>query len=349
MKRSYKTLSTLRIENISKSFGGKNVLRDISLSINEGEFVSLLGPSGCGKTTLFKLIAGLEAPDSGSIFIGGKCCDNIPARKRGALIVFQDYGLFPHMTVMQNIEFGLTAQKITRSERSTRSAKMLELVQLSEKSGSYPHELSGGQKQRVALARACVLEPKVLLLDEPFSNLDTNLKEAMREFVLELQRTLKITTILVTHDKEEAFMTSQRVAVIFDGRIQQFDSPFQIYSEPKTKLVADFIGETNYIDGNVINGKFICPLGSFEATDYPSGAAEMMLKFDKISLSKIPLNGQNISPCKVTDKKYKGGTTTYKVAIKELILTLNSSDDSFEVGEEAFIQPEINTISLFMK
>ena len=335
-------MSKLRLENLSKSFGENIVLRDISLSIDEGEFVSLLGPSGCGKTTLFKIIAGLETPDSGSVFIGDNCCDHIPARKRGAVIVFQDYGLFPHMTVTQNIEFGLMARKISRAERAAKSARMLELVQLGEKAASYPHELSGGQKQRVALARACVLEPNVLLLDEPFSNLDANLKDAMRDFVLTLQRALKITTILVTHDKEEAFMTSQRVAVIFDGRIQQFDTPLQIYSNPLTKQVADFIGEANYIDGNVSGGFFICPLGRFDAGNRPDGAAQMLLRYDHIALDRT-----NGFPCTVTQKKYKGGTTTYRVKAAEQCLTLNSSDNSFEPGQEAFVRPTADTAAFF--
>jgi len=335
-------LSKLRLENLSKSFGENSVLREISLSIDEGEFVSLLGPSGCGKTTLFKLIAGLETPDSGSVFIGDTCCDNIPARKRGAVIVFQDYGLFPHMTVAQNIEFGLMARKASRTERAAKSAQMLELVQLGEKSASYPHELSGGQKQRVALARACVLEPNVLLLDEPFSNLDANLKDVMRDFVLTLQRSLKITTILVTHDREEAFMTSQRVAVIFDGRIQQFDTPERIYSSPLTKQVADFIGEVNYIEGTVSGGFFTCPLGRFDAAGHPDGTAQMMLRYGHIALNRT-----DGIPCTVTGKKYKGGTTTYSVRATGQCLALNSGDNSFEDGQEAFVKITTDTAALF--
>jgi iron(III) transport system ATP-binding protein len=335
-------LSSLRIENVSKSFGANSVLRNISLSIDGGEFVSLLGPSGCGKTTLFKLIAGLQTPDSGSIFIGGACCDHVPARKRGAVIVFQDYGLFPHMTVTQNIEFGLMARKMSRTERAAKSANMLELVQLGEKARCYPHELSGGQKQRVALARACVLEPNVLLLDEPFSNLDTNLKEVMREFVLSLQHTLKITTILVTHDKEEAFMTSQRVAVIFDGSIQQFDTPLQIYSNPLTRQVADFIGEANYIEGTVYGGVFTCPLGHFDAAGQMDGAAQMMLRYGQIVLGR-----SSGVPCTVIEKKYKGCTTEYRVAAGGQRLTLNSGDNNFEAGQQAFVRVIAESLVFF--
>jgi iron(III) transport system ATP-binding protein len=304
------------------------------MRIEEGEFVSVLGPSGCGKTTLLKLIAGLEVPDSGSVFMGGNCCDHIPARKRGAVIVFQDCGLFPHMTVTQNIEFGLMAKKISRAERAQKSARMLDLMQLGDKAVCYPGELSGGQKQRVALARACVLEPNALLLDEPFSSLDTSLKDVTYEFVVMLQRTLKITTILVTHDKKEAFMLSQRVAVISDGRIQQFDTPQRIYNHPLTRQAADFIGEANYIDGNVSDGVFICPLGKFDAAGCHNGSAQLMLRYDQIVLERT-----NGFPCTILEKIYKGGTTTYRITVMGYCLTVNSYDNGFEPGQEAFVRP----------
>ena len=301
-----------------------------------------MGPSGCGKTTLLKLIAGLEVTDSGSVFIGGVCCDNIPARKRGAVMVFQDYGLFPHMTVTQNIEFGLLARKISRTERAIKTANMLELMQLGEKAASYPNELSGGQKQRVALARACITEPNVLLLDEPFSNLDTSLKAVVYDFVLMLQSTLKITTVFVTHDKEEAFMLSQRVAVILDGRIQQFDTPRQIYSSPLTRQVADFIGEANYVDGIVSGGFFICPLGRFDASGRPDGQVQLMLRYDQIVIDHANENTNGFR-CTIVEKKYKGRTTTYRVMLIDSVntdsvyLTLNSPNSIFEPGQEAFV------------
>ena len=329
-------MSELKLDSLCKSFGSNHVLSDISMHIKEGEFVSLLGPSGCGKTTLLKLIAGLEAPDSGSIFIDGVCCDNVAAQKRGAVMVFQDYGLFPHMTVKQNIEFGLRARKIPRAERAEKITNMLELMQLSEKSEFCPSELSGGQKQRVALARACILEPNVLLLDEPFSNLDTNLKDAIYDFVLKLQHKLGITTIFVTHDKEESFMLSQRVAVILDGRIQQFDTPDQIYSNPSTRQVADFIGEVNYIKGNVSDGVFTCPLGRFIASGRQDGTAVLMLRYDHFVLDRT--SGFS---CAVLEKKYKGRTTTYCVSVKdreEVQFCFNSPDNSFEPGQEVAVR-----------
>ena len=329
----------LRIENMNKYFGKNHVLKDISMNIRKGEFVSILGPSGCGKTTLLKLIAGLELPDNGSIFIDGKNCAGIPARKRGAVIVFQDYGLFPHMTVRQNIEFGLVVRKISRAECAEKFNYIAEVMQVADKAGCYPRELSGGQKQRVALARACVLEPNLLLLDEPFSNLDTGLKDVMREFVLDMQRKLGITTALVTHDKEEAFMLSQRVAVILDGRICQFDKPQKIYLSPLSMQVANFIGEANYIEGNLYDGKFFCIFGNFDASGI-SGQACLMLRWDHLNISREKHEGW-IS-CKILDKVFKGRTTTYRVVTDHAPvceLRLNCADCSLSPGDSAYIKP----------
>ncbi|MCL2168986.1 MAG: ABC transporter ATP-binding protein [Defluviitaleaceae bacterium] len=325
-------MTKLRLENITKKFGSNHVLHDVSIDISEGEFVSVLGPSGCGKTTLLKIISGLEMPCTGGIFIGGNCCKNIPAKNRGAVIVFQDYGLFPHMTVEANIEFGLVARKEKRTERMKKVAKMLEIMQIADKAKSLPHQLSGGQKQRVALARACVLQPNILLLDEPFSNLDTALKDSMRGFVQEMQRKLGITTILVTHDKEEAFMLSSRVAVLLDGHIQQFDTPKQIYASPKTKKIADFIGEANYIDGTVKNGIFTCIFGNFP-TEKSEG--QLMLRYSQLSL-----NQDDGVPCKIIEKSFKGHTTTYTVELYshgQIQLKVNSPNNTLSIDDHACV------------
>ena len=336
-------MSVLNIENLCKSFGKNRVLDGISIRIEEGEMVSLLGPSGCGKTTLLKLIAGLETADSGNIYIDEVLCNRIPAGKRGAVMVFQDYSLFPHMTVAQNIEFGLLARKMNRIERNAKSEKMLELMQLSEKSSCYPGELSGGQKQRVALARACVLEPKLLLLDEPFSSLDAGLKDVLYEFVLMLQRKLGITTIFVTHDREEAFVLSQKVAIIFNGIIQQYDTPRQIYANPRTRQTADFIGEANYIDGIAANGIFSCFLGQFESPDIPDGPAQIMFRYDHLILDR-----KNGFPCIILEKKYRGRTTTYHVKTESgHFLKINSGDDSFNCGEKVFVKAAGSTCCFF--
>jgi len=333
-------LSELRIENINKYFGDNHVIKGISMNINKGEFVSLLGPSGCGKTTLLKLIAGLETPTSGSIFIGGENCDSIPARKRGAVIVFQDYALFPHMTVRQNIEFGLVARKASKAERAEKCDYISEVMQISDKAGFYPRELSGGQKQRVALARACVLDPRLLLLDEPFSNLDTGLKDVMREFVSDMQRKLGVTTILVTHDKEEAFMLSQYVAVMLDGRISQFDEPRRIYENPSSMQVADFIGEANYVGGSVSNGVFSCVFGDFDAK-VADGQACLMLRYDHLVISRESRESrEGWAPCKVLEKVFKGSTTTYRISIDDESgkFKLNSPDSGFNPGDTAYVK-----------
>jgi len=335
----------VHIKNISKSFNGQPVLKEIDMKINLGEFVSILGPSGCGKTTLLKIIAGLEEQDEGSIFINEGCVDQVAAKNRGAVIVFQDYGLFPHMTVKQNIEFGLLAKKVPKKEREQKSASMLKIMQIPDKGNHYPGELSGGQKQRVALARACVLEPNVLLLDESFSSLDTALKEDMREFTSNLHRKLGITTVLVTHDKEEAFMLSNRVAVFLEGRLQQFDTPSNIYHRPNTIAVADFIGEANYIKGLVSHGVFSCLLGEFPAGEIADGKACLMLRYDQL---KVVESG-GISTL-VLDKKYKGKTTTYTVQCQErpdLVLKVNTSNDDIEMGDIIQLQARKGTGVVF--
>ena len=349
----------LQVKDIYKAFSDDQVLNGVFLDIEQGAFVSLLGPSGCGKTTLLKVIAGLEVPESGSIFINGTCCDDLPARKRGAVIVFQDYGLFPHMTVAQNIAFGLVAQKKEKSERDQKISHMLDVMQISEKANSYPHELSGGQKQRVALARACILEPNVLLLDEPFSNLDTGLRDVMREFVQELQRKLGITTILVTHDKEEAFMLSQKVAVIFDGLVQQYDTPIEIYTRPKTKQISDFIGDANYIDGALQGKYFECPFGKFEAHGIQNRSietvdiqkcepnieqndkAKLMVRYDQFQMeTSCELDTANAVKCEILEKTFKGRVTTYRTKPLEGLdaeIRINTSNANFEQGDKVFV------------
>ncbi|MCC5910491.1 MAG: ABC transporter ATP-binding protein, partial [Clostridiaceae bacterium] len=201
-------MSEIVLKGISKTFQDKKILDQIDITIGEGEMISLLGPSGCGKTTTLKIIAGLIDPDEGELLLNNKSVLKIPVEKRGAVIVFQDYLLFPHLTVEGNIEFGLKMAKINKNVRKEKTKEMLALMELEGQGHKYPNELSGGQRQRVALARALAIEPKVLLLDEPFSNLDLRLRETMREFVCRIQKKLNITTVLVTHDKEEALMTS---------------------------------------------------------------------------------------------------------------------------------------------
>ncbi len=235
----------LELRNISKAFKRQEVLSGIDLDIYDGEFLTLLGPSGCGKTTILRLIGGFEMPDAGIITMQGHDISALPANRRGSNTVFQSYALFPHMSVFENIAFGLKMQKLPKEEVAVRVHEMLEMVQLSEHAAKKPSQLSGGQQQRVAIARAVVNRPKILLLDESLSALDYKLRKAMQIELKQLQRRLGITFLFVTHDQEEALSMSDRIAVMNQGRIEQIGSPKEIYEEPKTLFVARFIGEAN--------------------------------------------------------------------------------------------------------
>lgn len=237
--------------NVSKRFGTVTALDNVSLQVIEGEFFSLLGPSGCGKTTSLRLIAGFESPTEGKIIIAGKQQDNSPPHKRPVNTVFQNYALFPHMNVFQNVSFGLEMDGILSAQRRKLVAEILELVRLPGLEDRRPNQLSGGQQQRVALARALIKNPKVLLLDEPLGALDLKLRKAMQIELKYLQTRLGITFVYVTHDQEEALTMSDRIAVMNDGIIQQIGFPQEIYENPANRFVADFIGETNFIPGIV--------------------------------------------------------------------------------------------------
>ena len=242
----------LELKNIKKSFTpGEDVLDDICLTVARGEFVTLLGSSGCGKTTTLRIIAGLEQTDSGSVWINGQDVTKLPPDKRDVNTVFQNYALFPHMNVAENIGYGLKLRKVPRGEIKKKVAQMLELVQLEGYEKRKPSELSGGQKQRVAIARALVNNPKVLLLDEPLGALDLQLRRAMQIELKHLQKKLGITFIYITHDQEEAINMSDRIAVMKDGRIEQIGTPDEIYNHPQTSYVATFVGNANILKGTV--------------------------------------------------------------------------------------------------
>lgn len=241
--------SFIDIVGVSKSFGGVKAVDDISLSVHQGEFFSLLGPSGCGKTTLLRILGGLETPGSGRVMIDGQDITDMPAHLRPTNMVFQNYAIFPHLNVEQNVAYGLRQQKLSRDEQIEKVSAALAMVKLEgfEKRGA--DEMSGGQKQRVALARALIKRPKVLLLDEPLGALDKKLREEMQIELRMLQQQVGITFVFVTHDQEEALTLSDRVAVMGEGRILQMDSPRQIYERPKSREVADFIGQMNLLSG----------------------------------------------------------------------------------------------------
>jgi putative spermidine/putrescine transport system ATP-binding protein len=241
----------VQLEQVSKGFGGVVAVSDVSLDVRPGELLVLLGPSGCGKTTMLRLIAGLEEPTAGIIRIAGQVVNGVPPYDRDTALVFQNWALFPHKTVADNIAFGLRMRRVPAPERRRKVREALDLVRLPEVGERMPGQLSGGQQQRVALARALVVEPRVLLMDEPLSNLDLKLRQQMRVEIKQIQQRLKITTIFVTHDQTEALELADRVAVLNEGRTEQIGSPAELYERPRTRFVADFIGESNVIAGAI--------------------------------------------------------------------------------------------------
>ncbi len=240
-------MAQVELRHISKSYPGVQALDDVDLDIESGEFFTLLGPSGCGKTTLLRTVAGFIRQDTGEVRVAGRRIDDMPAYRRDIGLVFQDYAIFPHMTVGDNVAFGLRNRRRPRQEIAERVARALELVRLGGHAGRLPHQLSGGQQQRVGLARAIVIEPQILLMDEPLSNLDAKLRIELRDDIRDLQRSLGITTIYVTHDQEEALVLSDRICVMQGGHIHQIGTPWEIYAEPATLFVASFVGTMNVI------------------------------------------------------------------------------------------------------
>ena len=244
-------MSFLTIGHLEKSFGANRVVKDFNLSVEKGEFISLLGPSGCGKTTVLRMVAGFEVPTSGSITIDGQEVTGLRANARNIGMMFQAYALFPNLTVADNVAFGLRVKGVGRAEREARVAEMLALIGLPDKGPSYPFQLSGGQQQRVALARALAPRPRVLLLDEPLSALDAKVRVSLRNEIRAIQRDLGITTIFVTHDQEEALSISDRIVVMNGGIAEQVGTPFDIYNHPRTRFVANFVGTLNTFDVRV--------------------------------------------------------------------------------------------------
>jgi iron(III) transport system ATP-binding protein len=245
-------MTSITLDHISKGFPGVRALEDVNLVIAPGEFFTLLGPSGCGKTTLLRTIAGFYQQDAGRVLLGDQCIDGVPPHRRDTGMVFQSYAVFPHMTVFQNVAFGLAARGVRGAEARERVARALAMARLSGYEKRTPDQLSGGQQQRVGLARAMVIEPRVLLMDEPLSNLDAKLRIEMRAEIRDIQRQLGTTTVYVTHDQEEALVISDRIAVMKSGVVQQVGKPWEIYKEPANTFVASFVGNTNFIAGSVL-------------------------------------------------------------------------------------------------
>lgn len=257
------------INNVTKKYGDFIAIEDMSFKINKGEFFTLLGPSGCGKTTLLRMIAGFNTIEGGDILFGSMSISKIPAHKRDIGMVFQNYAIFPHLSIYDNVAYGLKARKVPKKDAHTRIMSALEAVRIDQLKDRMPHELSGGQQQRVALARAIVIEPKILLMDEPLSNLDAKLRVQMRSTIKKLQAKLGITTIYVTHDQEEALAISDRIAVMNLGKVMQIGSPDEVYRRPQNEFVAGFIGTSNFLKGEIVEstqGKLIIDLFSYQFT-----------------------------------------------------------------------------------
>ena len=276
-------MSYIQFENIHKYFGAAHVLKGINLGVEYGELVTLLGPSGCGKSTLLRCLAGLEQVSEGKIFLDGKDITNLTPKQRDSGMVFQQYSLFPNMTVRQNVAFGLQIQKLDKTTIENKVKDMLEIVGLSDKINQYPRQLSGGQQQRVALARAIVMDPKVLLLDEPLSAIDALLRKNLQIEIRRIQQELNITTIFVTHDQDEAMVMSDTIHLFNVGQIEQSGTPTAIYTHPRTRFAANFIGNYN-----------ILTAGEFHALTGAKGEAEhIAIRPEVIALSRSPLNTPN--------------------------------------------------------
>jgi putative spermidine/putrescine transport system ATP-binding protein len=285
--RTARAAVEVRLEGLSRNYGPVVALDHLDLTLAPGELIALLGPSGCGKTTTLRLLAGLEDADTGRITVGGKDVTGLSAAKRDMGMVFQAYSLFPHMTVRQNAGFGLLMRKVSADQRDKRALEMLDLVGLSAQAGRYPHQLSGGQQQRVALARALAIEPQVLLLDEPLSALDAKVRAQLRDEIRRIQLDVGITTLFVTHDQEEALAIADRVGVMRDGRLEQLAPPTEVYSRPATSFVAEFVGLSNRLDGEVKGGEvtvrgITLPLVE---RDVPDGQVIALIRPEAVSLA----------------------------------------------------------------
>jgi iron(III) transport system ATP-binding protein len=331
-------MSHVRLRGLSKSFGQVAAVRELSLDIERGELLSVLGPSGCGKTTLLRLIAGFERPDAGCVVVSDEVVAGpgrlVPPEQRRIGMVFQDYALFPHLTVEGNVAFGLSTRP--REERDALTRRTLELVGLQHKSSSPVYELSGGERQRVALARALAPEPELILLDEPFSNLDASLRASVRREVELILRDAEATALLVTHDQEEALSVADRLAVMRDGGIVQVGAPVEVYGSPATRWAAQFVGEVNVLSG-VARGRGVeTELGVFDLREPATGEVHVAVRPEQLELS-----ARGDSNAEVIAREFRGHDVLYRLRHeggKTLLVQLPSLE-LHEVGDEVFVRP----------
>ena len=327
--------TAVELRNVTLAYGNFVAVNDVSLSIARGEFVTLLGPSGCGKTTILRSIAGLVEPTGGEIIVAGRRIDNVPIHKRNIGLVFQNYALFPHKTIFDNIAFGLKYRNVERAAIAQKVKRALDMVRLPGVEKKLPSEMSGGQQQRIALARAIVIEPDVLLLDEPLSALDANLREEMRTELKIIQREVGITTIFVTHDQEEALAMSDRIVVMNKGEIEQLGTPEDVYRRPETRFVASFLGQSNLLPGRV------AAVGDGQATVQIDGgpairvAAPASVRADMpvtvvIRAQKVNVgagSGGNALTGRIVSASYLGGTAAYFIDAGGIRLQANATID----------------------
>ena len=341
----------IRLEHISKIYKDPKTgndfyaVRDVSLDIRPGSFVTLLGPCGCGKTTTLRMIAGCESPDEGEIYLGDEPINALTPNKRDTAMVFQSYALFPHYNVYDNVAYGLRLRKLSKEEIDRRVHGILSLVEMEGMESRMTNQLSGGQQQRIALARALVVEPGVLLFDEPLSNLDAKLRESMRTEIRRIQQTLGITAIYVTHDQSEAMSISDTIIIMNKGEIAQMGDPMQIYYHPDSEFVADFIGEANFLNATVIdmeNGLCCVSIGGHEAlvetarAMAPGQACEVVLRPEAIQIGAAGL-----LPCKVELSCFMGSYQNYHVRVGDTLVKITDScpvnKKIYQVGDSAFI------------
>jgi spermidine/putrescine transport system ATP-binding protein len=356
-------MGSLTLKDVTKSFDGNTVVDSIDMHIEEGQFVSLLGPSGCGKTTTLRLIAGLEKLDRGSIFLNEHRIDTMPVYRRNIGMVFQSYALFPHMTVWDNVQYGLQMRRVPADERVRRISRAIEMVHLKGYERRKPRQISGGQQQRVALARALVIEPHILLLDESLSALDKKLREEMQVELRTLQRSLGITTLFVTHDKDEALTMSDRVAIMDGGRIVQDGSPVEMYERPVNSFVANFLGEANILRGSLrpapaagspagtaagsapatVGGELTLESGEILpiiGTVRADGPKSYCVRPERIRISSVKEGPASI-PVRVDFITYTGNLSRYRLTAEGMEIKVHQKNESaippFEMGQNAYI------------
>jgi iron(III) transport system ATP-binding protein len=336
----------IRLTSVTKRFGAVTALDAVELDVRRGEFLALLGPSGCGKTTLLRVVAGFEepdgGPDGGSVEIDGRAVAGaswVAPEHRHVGFVFQDYALFPHLTVAQNVGFGLE-----RRARRDRVAEVLALVGLADHGRRYPHELSGGQQQRVALARALAPRPEVVLLDEPWSNIDPLLRASMRDEVASILRSVSVTAVLVTHDREEAFALADRIAVMRDGRIVQTGTPEHVYAHPDDRWVAGFVGAANFVEGRVASGRVESAIGAFPALDPGGRSSFELLVRPELLVLEPSADGE----AEVIGREFRGHDLLYRLRLTDgtVLLAQRPSTEAVELGARVALRPVRDAVTI---